>query len=440
MTRWFFVGVERHQSSDRTSLELEWGASRSWTGRRTSTRPARARGARPSGLERCSSWSSAPGLGFSAIVLYSLQFGAHLETLSVFATSLAIASASALSGSMVGFLFGIPRGRPSTDIEHARSPLSAGSGPQAVPGADTVRREVDIRSNTNLEDISDWLTKILVGVGLTQLGAIGHGLSQLATGLAPALGGVASSEAYALALVVTFVVVGFLTGYLWTRLYLPAAFQRAESEVEAELREWLRRMQAEQQQTAQDVLSLADRPEVPRATIQALAERLSVAAPTSEGPTDQVVAKLAEDYARTRNSLPSGDDRTRRMSRVVADVRSLAQREELSSAAIRSLYEKGDGGRVVALAWLSARPDPALTDLVVNSITSSHSAFELYQALRATEALASKLDAKQAEALRLAIEDQMSGADGKFITPDSDRWSLATRVLALLPSETTDAE
>src|ERR1700730_13401118 len=51
-------------------------------------------------------------------------------------------SACMALGWAVGFLFGVPR---------------VGSTPAST------------RINTNLEQISDWLTKILVGVGLTQL-------------------------------------------------------------------------------------------------------------------------------------------------------------------------------------------------------------------------------------------------------------------------------
>jgi hypothetical protein len=58
----------------------------------------------------------------------------------------AIAIASAATGYLLGFLFGISRSLQGGDSSESNS--------QSFPG------------NTNLEQISDWLTKILVGVGL----------------------------------------------------------------------------------------------------------------------------------------------------------------------------------------------------------------------------------------------------------------------------------
>lgn len=80
--------------------------------------------------------------------------------------------------------------------------------------------------NTNLEQISDWLTKILVGVGLVQLGSIVDSLGDLADYIAEALGGGPAGAPFALALVMYFTVAGFLVAYLWTRLNLTGAFAR----------------------------------------------------------------------------------------------------------------------------------------------------------------------------------------------------------------------
>lgn len=85
------------------------------------------------------------------------------------------------------------------------------------------------RVNTNLEQISDWLTKILVGVGLVQLGSIIDSVSRLADYVGAPLGDAAAGPAFALSVLVYFFVVGFLLAYLWTRLNLTGAFARAEA-------------------------------------------------------------------------------------------------------------------------------------------------------------------------------------------------------------------
>ncbi|MFN4764727.1 hypothetical protein ACKGJN_16485, partial [Gillisia sp. Q332] len=84
--------------------------------------------------------------------------------------------------------------------------------------------------NTNLEQISDWLTKILVGVGLTQLPDIGTNIMKVATVLAPALSiGRNDTEPVALtaAILVAGTVTGFLFAYIYTRTFVALFFRRS---------------------------------------------------------------------------------------------------------------------------------------------------------------------------------------------------------------------
>jgi hypothetical protein len=72
-----------------------------------------------------------------------------------------------------------------------------------------------------LEQVSDWLTKIIVGVGLVQIGRIIPGLSKFAESMKAPLGGQASSAAFGLGLAITNVLLGFFYFYLWSRSLLP---------------------------------------------------------------------------------------------------------------------------------------------------------------------------------------------------------------------------
>jgi CheY-like chemotaxis protein len=130
-----------------------------------------------------------------------------------------VAGAVLLAGGLVGFLFGIPRSPSLGGIPPAGA-LEGHSG-EAIT-------QYSYRPNTNLEQISDWLTTILVGIGLTQLGSIADNLRQLSTYLAPVLGGLPGSSVFALTILLYFVICGFLLGYLWARLFLPGAFQQAD--------------------------------------------------------------------------------------------------------------------------------------------------------------------------------------------------------------------
>jgi hypothetical protein len=131
------------------------------------------------------------------------------------AMAMLAAAASFAVGALFGFLFGIPRANTAqhvvASVESDGGSTSVGtSAPMYVP-------------NTNLEQISDWLTKILVGVGLVQIGQIGGAINTLADGLAPGLG--TYGHAAAVTLLISFTVTGFLSSYLFTRLRLQGAFE-----------------------------------------------------------------------------------------------------------------------------------------------------------------------------------------------------------------------
>lgn len=138
------------------------------------------------------------------------------KAMAVLGTGLLLAGSALLGGAFLGFLFGIPRSLQQQNVtESASSPSASG---RAAYGA-----------NTSLEQISDWLTKILVGVGLTQLTSLPSALKQFANFAVPGLGGFETSGVFAVALLVYFLICGFLMSYLWTRLRLGKAFSEADT-------------------------------------------------------------------------------------------------------------------------------------------------------------------------------------------------------------------
>ena len=155
-------------------------------------------------------------VGFLISILYSLQATSLAQGLSVAGTALAVAGASLLAGGLLGFLFGIPK-KLQQETQSASN--------QTADGGDLV---VAYQGNTNLEQISDWLTKILVGVGLTQIASIPTALSKYADYTAAGLGNFASGKVFAIALLIYFLIGGFLFIYLWTRWYLAGTFSQAD--------------------------------------------------------------------------------------------------------------------------------------------------------------------------------------------------------------------
>lgn len=98
----------------------------------------------------------------------------------------------------------------------------------AADSAAAPRRQATITGNTNLEQISDWLTKILVGVGLTQFGSIASGAGRLIGNIAPAFGDGPDANVFTGGLGIFSIAFGFVTGWLYTRLLLGGAMAQAD--------------------------------------------------------------------------------------------------------------------------------------------------------------------------------------------------------------------
>jgi uncharacterized membrane protein len=107
-------------------------------------------------------------------------------------------------GGLAGFLFGVPR-------------VNVGA-----------TRPTALRPNSNIEVVSDWLTKIIVGVGLVEFRKIGEFLTGISSELGQSLTPQAGAAAFAKALIVYFFVAGAIQGYLLTRMYLTEEFQEIE--------------------------------------------------------------------------------------------------------------------------------------------------------------------------------------------------------------------
>ena len=155
--------------------------------------------------------------------------------------SLLLALACLLLGAFAGFLFGIPRVLQA-DSGPGTSTLSA-TGSQPAPNNPPPYQQ---QVNTNLEQISDWLTKIIVGLGLVNLYKIPDILRDtselIARGIASptknttvksALNAIntniGTATIFANAIILYFPVLGFLVGYLITRIFLSGVFRVADT-------------------------------------------------------------------------------------------------------------------------------------------------------------------------------------------------------------------
>lgn len=158
--------------------------------------------------------------GLITLILSASVYTSPAKAVSSAGIAIMVAFAASFAGGLIGFLFGIPR-----------------SGSRSTPAQnDLLGIKVQRSPNTNLEEISDWLTKVIVGVGLTQVPSIvDHTqkiVSFVASGMLLDLGA-ASSHVLAGATLVYFSILGFIYVWMSTRLYLSAAMSMWDQLAEA---------------------------------------------------------------------------------------------------------------------------------------------------------------------------------------------------------------
>jgi len=156
-------------------------------------------------------------VGVLGIVVYSLQASHFYQAWTVIGIGLMTGGTALLGGGLLGFLFGIPRTLQQDD--------------------DDAQKVIGYRANTNLEQISDWLTKILVGVGLTQLAKIPDALKDAADFVTQGVSGFEGIQAFAISVLLFYALCGFLFGFLWTRLIFGGALKTADQAFLGEVRQ-----------------------------------------------------------------------------------------------------------------------------------------------------------------------------------------------------------
>ena len=271
--------------------------------------------------------------GAVGILLYATRFSMWL---SVVGSALMFALACAATGSLIGFLFGIPRALSAE--EKSTTGIARFNG------------------NTNLEQVSDWLTKLVLGASLTQLPEIRSFALTLFRAVAPSFGNDSTSAAFAGFVAVYYVVVGFVSGWLVTRLRLGNALQLADQ--------------------AQGLIDAADRVEAQGNHEEASTLRREAA------DLLLLMASPSADYATARRIHPAGTYRTYQLEDIMSSARDLARSATITQESIRELFHSGsEGNRISAIAIMQTNPKIVDVELAIDAIQNSRSAFEQYQSL-----------------------------------------------------------
>ncbi len=301
-----------------------------------------------------------------------------------------------LTGTAIGFLFGIPKILQNNQV--------------TAPGATTPVYQQQV--NTNLTEISDWLTKIIVGLGLVNLNKIPPYLSNIAKILADGLCQPASSAlAFACGIIVTYLILGFLFGYIITRLYLSSAFSVADQRA---LRIIAQKAEETAQKTNEAVGAAQSALQKAEFALIKPSESLRIGGQTSEEELDQ----LAQTYNQIRTTMSSGNLRTRKMTQVIKEMMTVIP--SLTSFDIsKALKESDNGKRLAGCAYLYIKPDYRHLEELVDAIIKDPTPFGQYWGIQALGKVleidsVDKIDPKIFDKLKIYYDQLDRGIDREY--------------------------
>ena len=174
----------------------------------------------------------------------------YLTDLNIKRTLLMLALACMTTGAFVGFLFGLPK----------RTRYSDKNNLKLNPDEDT------LQPNTNLQEVSDWLTKIIIGVGLIQFNQIYQGLDTLAVKIGSSIQGIQTYDysMFALAIIIFYIIIGFIGGYLGTVIKITSELSKADKELFGRVKELTKKVhdikeEVRKHDDISNVVAVADR-------------------------------------------------------------------------------------------------------------------------------------------------------------------------------------
>lgn len=343
--------------------------------------------------------------------------------------------ASVAAGAAVGFLFGIPRvgrqgsaAKPPPTSPPATIATTTTTATNQRRDAPTAANSGDsdsaLRPNTNLEEVSDWLTKIIVGLGLVNLKDLQGLVASTAANAAAAISSrpAPGDVSIATAMIVGLSIEGFFGGYIYTRLFLQGAFARSDNQLSfarSDIESVLARAPVEQF-TNDDKGSMPSTAQVKAATeVERLASRDPRAA-------IEKMEELAREYEQTRSSLPSSEERTRRMADVVGRMTVIALGAVSQLARFSASARPGE--RLAAVVILKLRFDGSYSKWLADRLVDDPP-FIGFHAASALLAGSRLLGGAQLETLRDAVAVSSKILQEKGWNNDPSRDKLIDQIL-----------
>ena len=162
------------------------------------------------------------------LILYSIGEKNDYKTLfSIIGITSIIAFASFSAGGIIGFLFGIPHQSSSNQskpiqptLQQLNTSSQLNTNTQTSSALPSSIAAPSYTPSSNLEQIADWLTKIFVGVGLTQIHKIITRFNILCFSLGKSIPDAHNGPTVCGAIIIVFFIIGFLIVYLWAYVFL----------------------------------------------------------------------------------------------------------------------------------------------------------------------------------------------------------------------------
>lgn len=181
--------------------------------------------------------------------------GIPVYALKAFTVAMLVCFAAASMGAIIGFLFGVPRPISETGATEPARTLPPTSTPTAMSATGTQGTTTTTRpsgasqsatistppvslsaassgvipsgpgwqASTNLTQVSDWLTKIIIGVGLVEATKIYDNVSVISGTIGNGLfDGLVGTRIILPSLMIAGFIIGFMYSYLFTQLFLAA--------------------------------------------------------------------------------------------------------------------------------------------------------------------------------------------------------------------------
>jgi len=303
-----------------------------------------------------------------------------------------------LLGVFIGFLFGIPKILQSSNQNPPPAPAPApspsgqdgGSNPPPPPpspgNASATGISYHQQVNTNLTEISDWLTKIIVGLGLVNLKQIPAYLDKYAGILAGALFKSATAKgvmeplafAFSYGTIIGYTILGFLFGYISTRVYLSTIFLTADRR-SLDLDKALTEITATK--AAVDSANLKAEFALVNATTAPATQAGNPATPNVQPTAVKTLTQLINEYNDIRQTMKPSSNRTSRMTEVIVQMVRIAPLTE-NFDLIAMLKDNDNGNRLAAYAYLYARPDYARLGDLVEALIADRAPFNQFWAIQ----------------------------------------------------------